>query len=202
MAAADKPVQPGPLAPPLTTEKPRIESGPAKPKGLLDLADDEKIVREVDSGDDGRFVLTSTRLIYQGRSAEGALFAAAAVEDVTSIEFGRRARDSRSAWWGVIGLLAAVAVWQVTTNENVGAVAGGVVAAISALLLADYWFRPPGLVLRFGTPGGAVEGAVSGKRMREAEEMAAEVQQLRHASVKGTRRSFASGPPGGSPGLD
>jgi hypothetical protein len=181
--------------------KPTVVTGPAKAKGLLDLASDEQMVREVDSGDDGRFVLTNRRLIYQGRSSEGAVFATAAIQDVTSIEFGRRARDSRSAWWGVIGLIAAVAVWQVTVSENVGAIAGAIVAGISALLLADYWFRPPGLVLRFGTPGGAVQGPVSGKRVREAEELAAELQQLRNSAAARRGSHSSGGPPGGSPGL-
>ena len=199
-----------PASPPLPDQpsrlpdRPAVAAGPEKPRGLLDLAPSENLLREVDSGDDGRFVLTNLRLIYQGRSSEGALFAAAAVADITSIEFGRRARDSRSAWWGIIGMVAAIAVWQVTTNENVGAVAGAVVAGISALLLADYWFRPPGLVLRFGTPGGAVVGAVSGKRVREAEELAAEVQQLRRLAggINSLGSSAGSGrPPGGSPGL-
>lgn len=184
-----------------TSQKP---DEPAQPKGLLDLYDTEELVCEVDSGDDGRFVLTSQRLIYQGRSAEGSLFSAAAVDDVTAIEFGRRPRDSRSAWWGVVGLVASIAVWQVTTNETVGAVAGAVVAGISLLLLADYWFRPAGLVLRFGTPGGTVGGPVSNKRVRDAEELAARVQQMKH-SRSGTGRSSGrtdSGrPPGGSPGL-
>ena len=199
----ETPVQP--VMPQHQSDLPDEIGEPEKPRGLLDLAPTEHLVREVDSGDDGRFVLTNMRLIYRGRSTEGALFAAAAVADVTSIEFGRRARDSRSAWWGVIGMVAAIAVWQVTTNESVGAIAGAVVAGISALLLADYWFRPPGLVLRFGTPGGAVEGTVSGKRVREAEELAAEVQQLRHfgggQNGTGSGRPPASGPPGGSPRL-
>ena len=154
---------------------------------------------EVDSNDDGRFVLTNRRIIYQGRSDEGALFATAAMEDVSSIQFGRRPRDSRSAWWGVIGLVASVAVWQVTTSEGVGVVAGSIVAVISLLLLADYWFRPAGLVLRFGTPGGAVEGAVSGKRMKDAEELAAKAQQIKMSSTQA--RSASTRPPGGSPGL-
>lgn len=192
-----------PFAPPPRPVQPAQSPAvtvPGKPKGLLDLAPSEQLVREVDSGDDGRFVLTSHRLIFQGRSGDGALFASAAVEDITSIEFGRRARDSRSAWWGTIGMIAAIAVWQVTTNESVGAVAGAVVAGISALLLADYWFRPPGLVLRFGTAGGAVEGPVSGKRMGEAEELAAEVQKMRRSANGVPGRGYAS-PPGGSPGL-
>jgi hypothetical protein len=150
----------------------------AEPTRLLDMADDEVLVQEVDSGAEGRFILTNRRIIYQGHSTEAALFASAAVKDITLIEFGRKSRDTRSAWWGVIGILAAIAVWQVTTNQAVGAAAGLIVGGISALLLADYWLRPHGLVLRFGTAGGRVEGPVSGRRMREAEQLAARVQLL------------------------
>jgi hypothetical protein len=162
------------MTPPVTQSAPKH----AEPTGLLDMADDEILVQDVDSGAEGRFILTNRRIIYQGHSTEAALFASAAVKDVTLIEFGRKARDTRSAWWGVIGIIAAIAVWQVTTNQAVGAVAGLIVGGISALLLADYWFRPHGLVLRFGTAGGPVEGPVSGRKMREAEHLAARVQLL------------------------
>ncbi len=200
-----RPPQPATAAPsqanPAQAKEPEPSQSDAPKKGLLDLYDSEEIVSDVDSGDDGRFVLTTRRLIYQGRSAEGALFSAATVEDVTAIEFGRRPRDSRSAWWGVVGLLASIAVWQVTTNETVGAVSGAIVAGISLLLLADYWFRPAGLVLKFGTPGGTVEGPVSSKRIRDAEELAARVQQMKQASNAGGQNSPGR-PPGGSPGID
>lgn len=194
LASVTPPV--APVTPPLPIQPTQTEE--ARPKGLLDIYDSEELMCEVDSGDDGRFVLTSQRLIYQGRSSEGSLFSAAAVEDVTAIEFGRRPRDSRSAWWGSIGLLASIAVWQVTTNETVGAVAGAIVAGISLLLIADYWFRPAGLILRFGTAGGTVEGPVSSKRVQDAEELAARVQQMKQPDRRG---NTAGRPPGGSPGI-
>ncbi len=170
-----------------------------EPAGLLDMTDGEVLVQDVDSGAEGRFILTNYRIIYQGHSAEAALFASAAVKDVKSIEFGRKERDTRSAWWGVLGILAAIAVWQVTTNQTVGAAAGLIVGGISALLLADYWFRPHGLILRFGTAGGRVEGPVSGRRMREAEQLAARVQVL--ARSKSADTSGGTKPAGDNPGI-
>ncbi len=185
-----------PVAQPTTT------SAEAKEKlGLLDLAESEELLSEVDSGDDGRFILTSRRLIYQGRSSSDAVFSSASIDDVTAIEFGRRPRDSRSAWWGVVGLIAAVAVWQVTSNETVGMVAGAIVGGMSLLLLADYWFRPAGLILRFGTPGGAVEGPISSRQVSDAEQLAATVQQIRYGSPSNRMDSGSGSPPGGSPGL-
>ena len=182
-------------------DTPRATAEPeSEPAGLLDLMDSEEVLSEVDSGDDGRFVLTNHRLIYQGRSSGDSVFSSAAVEDVTAIHFGRRTRESRSAWWGVVGLIAAVAVWQVTSNETVGAVAGAIVGGISLLMLADYWFRPAGLVLRFSTAGGSVEGPVANRRMQDAERLAAMVQRAgRHGSPASS--SSGSTPPGGSPGL-
>ena len=173
------------------------------PTGLLDMVEGETIVQEVDSGDEGRFILTSRRLIYHGKSFDNSLFSSAWIEDITSVELSRKRRDSRSAWWGLAGAIASVAVWQVTTNETVGAVAGAVVGAISALLLADYWFRPPGLVLHFSAAGGGVSGPVSGKRAHDAEKLAASLQRLRHNpdGLKPVRRDGPMGPPGGSPGL-
>lgn len=175
----------------------------APPDGLLDMVEGESIVQEVDSGDEGKFILTTRRLIYHGKSFENSLFSSAAIDDITSVELSRKPRDSRSAWWGVAGAIASVAVWQVTTNETVGAVAGAAVGAISALLLADFWFRPPGLVLRFSAAGGGVSGPVSGKRAHDAEKLAARLQQLRFSSgaVEGAKSEGPMRPPGGSPGL-
>jgi hypothetical protein len=192
-----------PVAPPPPAAKPVITPAMPPPalRGLLDMAEGEEVVQEVDSGDDGRFILTSRRLIYHGKTFENSLFSSAAVEDVTSVELSRRPRDMRSAWWGIAGVIAAILVWQVTTNETIGAVAGAAVGAIAALLLADFWFRPPGLVLTFSTPGGKVEGAVSGKKMRDAEHLAALVQQARNGNGRRAARPGSQTPPGGSPGL-
>jgi hypothetical protein len=167
------------------------------------MVDGESIVMEVDSGVEGRFILTNRRLIYHGKSFENSLFSSAAIEDITSVELSRKPRDSRSAWWGMAGAIAAVAVWQVTTSETVGAVAGAAVGAISALLLADFWFRPPGLALRFSAAGGGVSGPVSGKKAHDAERLAATLQRLRHNpddASPGARKGQMK-PPGGSPGL-
>ena len=56
----------------------------------------------------------------------------------------RNSRDRRSAIWSIIGLLAAIGVWQVTRNETVGAIAAAIVGFVSIALLVDYWFSRPG----------------------------------------------------------
>ena len=190
--------------PDLTPELPSSEAPPEgerAPAGLLDMARGEEILQEVDSGEDGRFILTNLRLIYNGGDGGNSIFSTADLNDVTAVELARRPRDNRSAWWGLAGAIAAIGVWQVTTNEMVGLIAGAIVGAFSAYLLADFWFRPAGVVLSFKTAGGGVEGPVSGKRLRDAEQLTALVQRLRAEMRGGSRGDRTSRPPGGSPGL-
>ena len=151
------------------------------------MAEGEEVLQEVNSGEEGRFILTNRRLLYHGGAGGESIFSTAALQNVTSVEMSRRPRESRSAWWGLAGAIAAVGVWQVTTNETVGAVAGAIVGAISLFLLADFWFRPPGVILSFHTPGGAVSGPISGKKLREAEQFTARFQRLREERMRGSR---------------
>ncbi len=148
-------------------------------RGLLDLMDGEQTVTEMDGADHGRFVLTNRRVIYTGGGGGGSIYASARLADVTSVAITRRPRDHRSAWWGVAGLIAAIGVWQVTDNDGVGAAAGVIVGIISIVLLADYWFRPPGIIMSFTTAGASVEGPVDGRSVDEAEVFGARLEAVR-----------------------
>jgi hypothetical protein len=136
------------------------------------------------SAEDGQFRLTASRLIFTGGRETVSLYAVARLRDVTGVEIRRRPRESRSAWWGGIGLLAAVGVWEVSSNATVGAVAAAVVAFISAALLADYWFRPAGTVLAFNTPGSAVQGLISTSGIDAAKQFVTEFEQVRAYSAR------------------
>jgi hypothetical protein len=129
--------------------------------------------------DGGEFRMTASRLVFTGRSESESVYASARLRDVTGVELLRRPRETRSAWWGGLGLLAAVGVWEVSSNQTVGAIAAVVVAVISAALLADYWFRPSGVVLAFRTPGSAVQGVISPSGIDAARRFVAEFEQVR-----------------------
>ncbi len=159
--------------------EPRAEErdGADEEPGLLDMLPGESEVLTAPGSGGARFILTNERILYAGGASGG--FAAARLSDVVAVKLDRRERDRRSAIWGFIGVLAAVGVWQVTRNETVGAVVGGVVGFIALVLLADYLFRMPGLVLRFVTPGGVVEGEVDNGDADAAEDLAARVESMR-----------------------
>lgn len=119
----------------------------------------EPIIASLSTGG-GEFHLTATRVSFTGGRESETVHSSAMLRDVTGVEMLRRPRESRSAWWGGIGLLAAIGVWEVSSNNTIGGIAAVVVALISIALLADYWFRPGGVVLAFRAAGSSVQGTI------------------------------------------
>ena len=158
--------------------------------GLLDLLAGEETALEAPGAGGSRFVLTNQRLIHVG--GEGSVFAAARLSDVVAVKLERAERDRRSAVWGIIGVLAAIGVWQVTRNEMVGAIAGAVVGLISLALLADYVFRQPGLKLAVMTAGGPIGGAVDSRSVKEVGKLIARMEELRVETSSRERSAAAA----------
>ncbi len=142
----------------------------------------ERVITELESSDDGRFQLTHARVIYNGGSESKSVYASARLKDINSVQISRRPRARRSAAWGVVGLFAAIGVWQVTPSTTIGITAGAAVAIISLILLADYWIRPAGVHIEFHTGGGAIGGEVGGKASH-AMEFARSVEDARRRIV-------------------
>ena len=146
----------------------------------------ERVVSELDSGGEGYFQLTHARVIFNRGSktrrvdetGDGTVYASVRLKDISSVRISRRPRARRSAAWGVVGLLSAIGVWQVTPDSTIGIAAAVAVALVSLVLIADYWIRPAGVHLEFHTPGGAISGEVGG-RASHAIEFAREVENER-----------------------
>ena len=156
------------------------------------MLDGEERVAESPGAGGGRFVLTNLRVLYTGGSEDQVIFEAARLADVVGVRLESRSRDRRSAVWGVIGLLAAICVWQVTRNETVGAIAAAIVGFVSIALLVDYWFRRPGMTLTFLTPGGPVGGQVQDSDADAAQAFIGRFENQRAALE---RQATTYGPP-------
>ena len=141
------------------TEIPGDETLESETGPLTMLSGEERIAESPGVGG-ALFILTNLRVLYTGGSEDQVVFESARLTNVVGVRLERRSRDRRSAVWGIIGLLAAIAVWQVTRNETVGAIAAAIVGFVSIALLVDYWFRRPGMTLTFLTPGGPLGGQV------------------------------------------
>jgi hypothetical protein len=142
----------------------------------------ERVISELKSSDDGRFELTHARVIFNGGSESDSIYASVRLKDINSVRISRRPRARRSAAWGVVGLFAAIGVWQVTPSSTVGLTAGAAVAIISLILLGDYWIRPAGVHIEFQTSGGTISGEVGGKAS-EAMEFARGIEDARRRIV-------------------
>lgn len=153
-------------------------AGPAS-RSLKTLLPGERSIAELAGADGAAFLLTDRRVVYFGSSEAETAYASVRLDDISGVEVARRPRDRRPLLWAVLGVAGAFGVWQVSSNPAIGAAAGAVVAAVSAGLFADYWFRPGGLAISFRSAGGGVSGPVDGKSSGPAEAFAAQVEESR-----------------------
>lgn len=143
----------------------------------------ERIISELKSTKDSGFQLSHSRVIFRGGTDSNAVYASAQLKDMSSVNISRRPRARRSAAWGVVGLFAAIGVWQVTPSMTVGVTASLVVALISLLLMADYLIRPAGVHIEFHTTGGGTIGDEVDSEVGAAMEFAREVENARRKLV-------------------
>jgi hypothetical protein len=162
--------------------------------GLTALLPGERSVAELAGADGARFLLTDRRVVYFGSGEAETAYASVRLEDVSCVVVARRPRDRRPLWWALLGVAGALGVWQVTSNAAFGGAAGAVVAAVSAGLFADYWFRPGGLTISFLSAGGGVSGPVDGKSSAQARGFAAQMEESRS-----NPRGLTDGPAPGGP---
>ena len=142
----------------------------------------ERVISKLKSNNDGGFQLTHNRIIYTHDSRSTVVYSSIQIQDISSIQVLRRPRARRSAVWGIIGLLSAIGVWQVTPNSTPGIIAALAVALISLVLIADYWLRPDGVHIEFQTTAGKVSGEV-GNKLSEAVKFLEEVEDTRRRLV-------------------
>ena len=145
----------------------------------------ERIISELDSKDAGSFKLTHARVIFRGGAESNSVYASAQLKDITSIQISKRPRARRSAAWGIVGLFAAIGVWQVTPDSNVGVVSAAAVALISLVLMADYWIRPTGVHLELHTSGGSILGGEVGGKPALAMQFTRDIEDAKRRLIPG-----------------
>ncbi len=169
-------------------DRPQAEAAQdaAQPGARVRLAQGESLLSELASAGGGTFVLTTRRVVYLGHGDGDTVRSSARLGDITSVTLTRLPRDRRPLVWAVLGFVASIGVWQVISSRQVGVLAGLIVAAVSAGLVADYWFRPAGLMLEFRTAGGTMSGPIRPKAFQQADEFLTAVEDLRnHSDEKG-----------------
>lgn len=98
-------------------------------------------------GEDGsEVVLTDRRVMLRGAPDAKVLFSSIRLTDVDSVSISRARPRRRSLIWGLIGVGAAVGMWQALDGVgNLRLIIAAIVVLVSAVLVADYALRPPDL---------------------------------------------------------
>jgi len=134
-----------------------------EPDSVIDgfrLIEGESVVESLAVGGSDRFVLTDRRVIYIGGDEDHRNWSFASLSEISSVRVTRMVRERSSLIWGVLGLIASIAIWQVATNERVGIIGGIVMAALGAILLFDYYLRTPPSRLLFDAAGKDIGGPI------------------------------------------
>lgn len=111
--------------------------------------------RSLVGADGHQLSLFPDRIEFQSGSGQGGQWGSIPLTAVTGVAIESRARDRGLLIWGILGLIAGFGIWRVASNPNVSLLGSLAVAAISGVLLIQYYFRPPGLqfVIQAGTTG-------------------------------------------------
>lgn len=159
----------------------------------------EAVIRKIKSSE-GVFILTDTKIIHSRRKGKnGGNLATAAIRDLKLIGMKKQSRDRMSGTSGLIGIIAAVLIWQISTNEMIGMILGLIVGIFSLYLLVDFCLKPTGIIINFNTSGGQVAGFLDKKQIYEAERFITHVQKLCDGTHSYGAKHFPHPTPGGSP---
>ena len=172
------------VVPEISSSKPAtdVESeGAVEPelRSVSDLFPGEATVDSVSTHGKGgsEVVLTNRRVLLRGAPEAKVLHASMPLSEIDSLAISRARPSKRSLVWGLIGIGAAIGMWQALDGVgNMRLIIGAVVVLMSGLLLADYFLRPPDLQVVFRSRSGAEMAVEFGQsHAEEADRFAAQV---------------------------
>ena len=101
-------------------------------------------------------VLTERRVLLRGAPDADVLHASMLFSEIDSVTISRSNPSRRSLVWGLVGIAASIGMWQALDGVgNLRLIIGVIVVLMSAVLLADYFLRPPDLVVGLRANSGA-----------------------------------------------
>lgn len=127
-------------------------------RSVSDLFPGETTVDSVSTHGKGgsEVVLTNMRVLLRGAPEANLLHASMPLSEIDSLAISRARPNRRSLVWGLVGIGAAIGMWQALDGVgNMRLIVGAVMVLMSAVLLADYFLRPPDLQVVFRSHSGA-----------------------------------------------
>ncbi len=129
-----------------------------EPRSITELSPGEVSIcsEALDGGKGGELELTNRRIIVRGGVESRVLFSSMRIDQVDSISVLRVPHGRRMLYWGVVGALAAIGVWQsLDGTGNLRIAITGIVALTSMALLIAHLIRPPNVRLVFSSVFGS-----------------------------------------------
>jgi len=148
-------------------------------EGALQTPAAEAQVRAFAGSDGYQIRLHDDRVEFTGGEGSRTLWGSIPLSAVTGMAIDQRPRDRGLLAWGLLGLLAALGIFAVASNDNVRNLGAFAVAAISGGLLIQYYFRPPGLQLVVQAGASARGLPIKASDVSEAKAFALDVMQAR-----------------------
>lgn len=168
-----------------------IESRKQAPPSEGGVAADSKEFARIDGADGYRMAVFADRVEYHSGDGTRGIWGSIPLAAITGVGVEVRPKDRGLLVWGILGLIAAFGIYQVATNANVANFGSFAVAAISGVLLIQYYFRPPGLQLVVYTGGSSKAIPLRGDSLRSARAFATEVIDARDRSAPQTSQEPA-----------
>ena len=148
-------------------------------KSASDLLPGESLVYSAQTHGDGssEALLTDRRVVLRGAPDAVALFASLRLQEIESVTISRARPNRRSLIWGLIGIGAAIGMWQALDGVgNMRAIVAGVVVLMSLVLLGDYALRPTDVEVTIRANSGSMMSILfSHSRSSDADKFAAHV---------------------------
>jgi hypothetical protein len=158
-------------------------------EGALQTAGTAAQVRAFAGSDGYQVRLHEDYVEFAGGEGARTLWGSIPLAAVTGITIDQRPRDRGLLAWGVLGLVAALGIFAVASNDNVRNLGAFAVAAISGGLLVQYYFRPPGLQLLVQAGATARGVPIRGSDIAGAKAFALEVLQSRDRLLAKTEQN-------------
>ncbi len=101
-------------------------------------------------------ILTEKRVLLRGAPDADMLHASMRFSEIDSVTISRSQPKRRSLVWGLVGIAASIGMWQALDGVgNLRLIIAVIVVVMSAVLLADYFLRPPDLLVGLRATSGA-----------------------------------------------
>ncbi len=158
---------------------------------------EEKSITRLEALHGRRLVLTEERVTVEGDRDGWGGWSVAFLPQIAAIRVSPGRKERSTLIWGIVGVIAAIGVWQVASNDAVSAIGGIVVGAISLALLGEFFFRPPDLRLQIVLGTETIDVDIKRSQADEA-------RQFAELILKTRRHALTAAPPvnGAGPGVE